>query len=79
MVVMTVKKKYRLEIYTDVCKGCRLCVAFCPKDVLAMTEDRLNARGVPYAECVRPDECTGCRSCTTICPDAAIELFEQEQ
>ena len=78
MAVSTVKS-YRLKIDRDGCKGCRLCVAFCPKDVLAMSTDRLNDKGVPFAECVRPDECIGCRACTTVCPDAVIELFEREE
>jgi 2-oxoglutarate ferredoxin oxidoreductase subunit delta len=77
MAVTTVRK-YRVEIHREVCKGCRLCVEFCPKDVLAMSADRLNSKGVPFAECVRPAQCVGCLACTTVCPDAAIELFERE-
>ena len=71
-------KEYRLKIDGEGCKGCRLCVEFSPKDVLAMSADPLNSKGVPFAECVRPAECIGCRACTTVCPDAAIELFGQE-
>lgn len=71
-------KEYRLKIDHEGCKGCRLCVEFCPKDVLAMSADQLNKKGVPFAECVRPAECIGCRACTTVCPDAVIELFGQE-
>ena len=71
------KRKYRLRIRRDLCKSCRLCVDFCPKNVLAMTADRLNAGGVLYVECLRPDDCIGCQFCTAICPDAVIELFEE--
>ncbi len=76
--VTTAAKQYRLQIDADRCKGCGLCVAFCPKDVLAMSTDRLNARGVPFAECVHAEQCVGCRACAVICPDAAIELFQKE-
>jgi 2-oxoglutarate ferredoxin oxidoreductase subunit delta len=76
--VMTAAKKYRLQVDADRCKGCGLCAAFCPKDVLAMSTDRLNARGVPFAECVQPEQCVGCGACAVICPDAAIELFQRE-
>ena len=69
-------KTYRLRIHRDLCKNCRLCVEFCPKGVLAMTTDRLNVKGVPYAECVHPDRCIGCQACVLICPDAVIELYE---
>ncbi len=72
-------KKFRLRINGDLCKGCGLCADFCAKDVLAMTKDRLNCSGVPFAEVVAADQCTGCQACTVICPDAAIELFQVEQ
>ena len=75
----TKKKAYKLRINEDLCKSCRLCVEFCPKAVLEMTSDRLNSKGVPFAEVVRPDQCIGCQVCTIICPDAAIELFEVEE
>lgn len=77
---MTTKtaKRYRLDIHEDLCKGCRLCVEFCPKGVLAMTTDRLNSKGQPFAECIHADACIGCQSCTLICPDAVIELFKVE-
>ncbi|WP_339828069.1 4Fe-4S binding protein, partial [Phascolarctobacterium sp.] len=27
-----------LKVYTNRCKGCGICVAFCPKQVLAISE-----------------------------------------
>ncbi len=74
----TQTKRFRVQIDADRCKGCKLCVDFCPKDVIEMTTEQLNAKGVPFAECVRPDQCIGCMSCAVICPDAAIELFKRE-
>ncbi|MHC4717534.1 MAG: 4Fe-4S binding protein [Planctomycetota bacterium] len=76
---VTAVRKYRLSIDREGCKGCRLCVEFCPKDVLAMSADRLNSQGVPFAECLHPEQCVGCQACTTVCPDAAIELFGREE
>ena len=69
-------RTFRIKIHEDFCKGCKLCVEYCPKDCLALTTDRLNAKGMPFAECVHPADCVGCRACTTVCPDAVIELFE---
>jgi 2-oxoglutarate ferredoxin oxidoreductase subunit delta len=76
---MAKDKVFRVVIHEDVCKGCKLCVEFCPKDCLAMTADRLNARGIPFAEVVNQSACIGCRSCATVCPDAAIEVFEVKE
>jgi 2-oxoglutarate ferredoxin oxidoreductase subunit delta len=74
----TGKAKFRVQIDADRCKSCRLCVDFCPKQVLGMTTDRLNAKGVTFAESVRPEQCIGCMACTLMCPDAAIELYKVE-
>jgi 2-oxoglutarate ferredoxin oxidoreductase subunit delta len=78
MAITLSTKQFRVQIDAERCKGCSLCVDFCPKDVIEMTTDRLNANGVTFAECVHPDQCSGCMSCTVICPDAAIELFRLE-
>ena len=74
----TQTRRFRVQIDADRCKSCMLCVDFCPKDVLEMTTDRLNAKGVTYAESVRPDQCIGCMACALMCPDAAIELYKIE-
>lgn len=71
------KKRFRLRVLEDYCKSCRLCVEFCPKKVLEMTTDRLNAKGVTYVVAARPADCIGCQTCVTVCPDAVIELFEE--
>ena len=47
------------------CKGCRLCVEFCPTGVLALDEN-----DHPYP--ANPDKCSACRWCETHCPDLAI-------
>eukprot|EP01029_Cantina_marsupialis_P018095 TRINITY_DN412450_c0_g1_i1.p1 TRINITY_DN412450_c0_g1~~TRINITY_DN412450_c0_g1_i1.p1 ORF type:complete len:127 (-),score=8.96 TRINITY_DN412450_c0_g1_i1:77-457(-) len=54
-------------VYPDWCKGCGLCVAFCPGKVL-----ELNALG--KADVVRPEECINCGFCELHCPDFAIAV-----
>jgi 2-oxoglutarate ferredoxin oxidoreductase subunit delta len=64
-----------LRINRDRCKGCAYCVAFCPKEVLRMSED-LNSRGVHSLEVAFPEKCTGCGICATMCPDLCIEVYK---
>lgn len=60
-----IEKDLPVEIYKSWCKGCGICVAVCPQDVLAMAAD-----GYPYAK--DPDACTSCGNCDIHCPDFAI-------
>jgi len=67
-----------IEINEDLCKGCGLCVAFCPKNVLKMS-DRLTKRGVHPPEVVSEEDCTLCGNCMLYCPDLAIVVGEGEK
>ena len=64
----------KLTFKEDLCKGCGLCVKFCPKGVLALAQERINAKGHHPAEAVEPDKCIGCASCATICRDCSIKV-----
>ncbi|MFC1925289.1 indolepyruvate ferredoxin oxidoreductase subunit alpha [Chloroflexota bacterium] len=66
--------KGRIEIDQELCKGCHLCITFCPKDVISPSEE-LNAGG--YATVMFNDngECTGCTTCGIVCPEVAIEVY----
>lgn len=52
-------------VFNNWCKGCGLCVAFCPRGVLEM-----NGEGRVHV--VAPERCTACHWCDTHCPDFAI-------
>lgn len=54
-----------VEINQKWCKGCDICVAFCPKGVLARPEGG-------KAQVAHPEKCTRCRLCEIMCPDLAI-------
>ncbi len=59
------KPRGQVIIFARWCKGCHLCVEFCPTGVLAMGEDE-----TPYVAV--PENCTACHWCDTHCPDLAI-------
>ncbi len=63
------------KIKTDSCKGCGLCIALCPRGVLAFSEE-INARGVRYAVARDAYKCADCGTCYTMCPDVAVEVVE---
>ena len=58
----------------DNCKGCGLCVSACPKNIVAMAADRMNAKGFHPAGLTDPEACTGCAFCATMCPDVVITV-----
>jgi 2-oxoglutarate ferredoxin oxidoreductase subunit delta len=64
-----------IVINAERCKGCDLCVVFCPEHVIGMS-DRVNSKGYRIAELQR-DGCTGCEICGRICPDMAIEVYRE--
>jgi len=58
----------------DRCKGCRLCVSACPKHIVIIREDRLNAKGFHPAGVEEMEKCIGCAFCATMCPDCVITV-----
>ncbi|MGE5550981.1 MAG: indolepyruvate ferredoxin oxidoreductase subunit alpha [Bacteroidota bacterium] len=68
---MTGKK---LVIDEERCKGCELCLHFCPRNLLRLA-DRLNRQGLKPAEIEDEEACTSCASCARMCPETAIEVF----
>lgn len=64
------RSKPEIEIRIEFCKGCGICVAFCPTQVLAMKDGKVAV--------VEPDKCIGCLFCELRCPDFAIAVFPEE-
>jgi 2-oxoglutarate ferredoxin oxidoreductase subunit delta len=69
-------QRFVILIDSDRCKGCGLCVDYCPRAVLEPSK-RINRLGYHPVEAAHPEKCTGCQACVVMCPDAAIELFRR--
>jgi 2-oxoglutarate ferredoxin oxidoreductase subunit delta len=67
MAAEAMEEKKEVLINREWCKGCGICVTFCPKDALELdNEDK--------AVWAHPENCIACGLCELRCPDLAIEL-----
>ena len=55
-----------IEINEKYCKGCGICVTFCPAKVLALENFK--------AKAIKPEACVKCMQCELRCPDFAIRV-----
>lgn len=58
----------KLIVNTKWCKGCGVCAAFCPKEVLRLKDEKVIV--------AQPENCIRCGLCELRCPDYAIYLEE---
>jgi 2-oxoglutarate ferredoxin oxidoreductase subunit delta len=60
------------HINREWCKGCGICIHFCPTNVLELDDQ-------DKAFAARISDCICCRLCELRCPDLAVEIeIEQE-
>jgi 2-oxoglutarate ferredoxin oxidoreductase subunit delta len=62
------------------CKGCNICVEFCPKEVLQIS-NQTNTKGYHLPEIAEGMEevCVHCDFCTVVCPEFAIFTVEVQE
>lgn len=65
----------KVKIDRERCKGCLLCISFCPKGAINI-DSKLNKRGIKSVKFVDNDKCIGCAMCAVICPDCCIEVYK---
>ena len=63
--------KKKLVIETAWCKGCGICAAFCPRQVLEIKNEKVAIRDA--------GQCISCGLCELRCPDYAIYLVNLEE
>ena len=54
-----------VRVFDNWCKGCGLCIEFCPQGVLVLGMDN-------RPKAIYPEKCTACLWCELHCPDFAI-------
>ena len=64
----------KVTVDNGICKGCEMCVAACPKHIMALDTSITNAKGYHPAHVTDESACTGCGSCAIMCPDVAIRI-----
>jgi 2-oxoglutarate ferredoxin oxidoreductase subunit delta len=67
-----------IVINPNYCKGCSICIDFCPKHVLQSSKD-INAKGYRLPEAVDIEACTQCQLCVIVCPDLAIAVTPKDE
>jgi len=72
-------RRFKVLFNRDKCKGCELCVNFCPKHIISMDHGNVNAKGYHPAGIENMSECIGCASCALMCPDCCISIYELEE
>lgn len=68
---MTKVKNPKISINRSLCKGCGICIDFCPTSVYER-----DAEGKPVIKDI--GLCTACRQCEFRCPDFAIRIGGRE-
>lgn len=71
-----------IHVIKERCKECRLCIDFCPTEVLHES-DEINEKGYHPPELVEEPEkgkiCVACGFCQVICPEYAIWVEEKKE
>jgi 2-oxoglutarate ferredoxin oxidoreductase subunit delta len=68
-----------IDIATDRCKGCGLCVDACPKHVLELDESIVNVLGYHPVHLLDAAGCTSCVICARVCPDTVFTVYAPDK
>ena len=64
--------RQKVTLFSEWCKRCGNCVAFCPRGALERDE-------WGYPRLTKPERCTSCALCEMLCPDFALSVSDAER
>lgn len=69
----------KIVIDEEYCKGCALCISFCPQKSIHIANSISKAGYHPAEFCDPGRKCTGCTLCAIMCPEAAITVYREKR
>jgi 2-oxoglutarate ferredoxin oxidoreductase subunit delta len=70
--------KQKIKINEERCKGCAVCIQFCPLKLLSINPQKINHAGYNVVCINELDKCIGCGMCAMMCPDQALKMKENK-
>ena len=67
--------KGEIVIDEQLCTGCGICIAFCKRECITSSVEKLTMLGAPKAVFAVPEKCTACCICGWLCPHCCIEVY----
>lgn len=68
--------KGRITFNFEKCKGCMLCIHFCPTKILELDKENINQKGYNLIKVTEPEKCIACGFCGMMCPDSVITVYK---
>ncbi|OGW13413.1 MAG: hypothetical protein A3G93_01555 [Nitrospinae bacterium RIFCSPLOWO2_12_FULL_45_22] len=71
--------KGEVVINEILCKGCELCIVFCPQSCITLSQGKINPEGYLLPVISEPEKCNACGICGQMCPDMAISVYRLKE
>lgn len=72
------KSSAKITIEESYCKGCGICVDFCPKKIFGESK-KLSKSGASIPGIQNEGACIECGICEMLCPDLAISVVRTKK
>jgi 2-oxoglutarate ferredoxin oxidoreductase subunit delta len=64
-----------IDIASERCKACELCISVCTHGALGLDTSVVNGLGYHPVRLVNAAACTSCALCARICPDTVFTIY----